>query len=226
MFFSKLVFKRTFSIIFAAFCCGTLLACLDVPSDYERGLFLESANILLIKENGDTLKTMQVPANENFKLFIKTEPQELASELNITWYVGKTEISKKPVYAYKAGNEIPDSVSINDNAGNYIGKAIHVTQNTPPVFEKLISPENGDTLKSYANAPILFKWEASDIDNDALTYILEVDGKGYATGRSSSVYQGGFTFGKHTLRIIVQDNFNNADTSSATSFYIKDKEEQ
>lgn len=224
--FCKVTNSTSFSKIYALTICGLfgillfcIYGCLDVPSSYEQGYMLQSAEILLIHNENES-GILQVPANETFKLKAKVTPQSLEPDLVFSWFSNGNEIARGAIYEYTKSSAIPDSIEIHDAAKNSIGMAFQVIQNSAPIFEKLIEPQNGDTLKGLKNASYKFSWLASDPDNDSLTYILEIDGKPYPTGLWNSVYQGNIAYGTHSLRIIVNDNFNNSDTSSTSTFFV------
>lgn len=166
-----------------------------------------------------------MPAKEDFKLKAKVSPQSLEDDLEITWFIKGQKLETGTTYEYTAKKEIPDSINICDKAKNSFGLAFKIVQNSPPIFEKLIEPQDGDTLKGFKNTSYKFEWSASDPDKDSLSYILEIDGKPYPTGIWTSVFQGNIAYGTHSLRVIVNDNFNNSDTSSTSIFLVLPEDE-
>lgn len=200
------------------------MACLDVPSKYESEGTLQAANIMLVRENGDISRKLQVASGEKYSLYIETIPLTLKTELSCSWY--SKGILLQNGCEFHGLNAYPDSLVLTDKALNSFSKSFSIIQNTAPTFEKIISPKNGETFIGYKNTPFKFEWAANDIDNDKLTYILEIDGVQYSTGIWPFSYQTNILAGKHSFRVIVSDSHDTRDSSETGFFFVNLLEEQ
>lgn len=203
---------------------GALSACLETPSDYQGQATLQTVDILLVHENGDTSSTLQVPAGESFTLVAKVYPYQLQEELSFRWFENSENIFSGMAFHYENSTAIPDSLSICDKAGNNVGTKFVVLQNTPPKVIEISEPVEGDTLAGFNNAAYHFAWQGQDIDNDTIYYSIELDGILSPAGIWNEVEQGAIGPGKHSLRIIAYDKYGNSDTSQVRTFYVKVQE--
>lgn len=195
-------------------------ACLDVPSSYEGGAMLDSVKLKLVLE-GDTTNVLQAPVGSSFTLLAVTNPASFASELSFTWFLEGDSLGATPSYAYGDSALLPDSLLVEDEAGNSLGFSFTVVLNSAPEFLAFLTPNEGDTLTGEATDSFLFSWQATDIDGDSLTYVFEQDGTEFPAGAWSSIYASGFGEGGHSVRVIVADTHGDTDTSSALNFYVK-----
>lgn len=212
--------RLPFSLIFGAISALFLAACLDVPSSYEGGVMLDSVKLKLVL-GGDTTSVLQAPAGSSFTLLAVTNPASLAGELSFTWCLGDDSLGETASYAYGDSAELPNSLLVEDEAGNSLGLSFTVVLNSAPEFLEFLTPSEGDTLTGESTDAFLFSWEATDIDGDSLTYTLEKDGEAFPAGAWSSIYVSGFGEGAHSVRVIVSDTHGDADTSAALNFYVK-----
>ena len=85
------------------------------------------------------------------------------------------------------------------------------------------TPADGDTLYGNSYTPILFTWQSFDRDeNNYLNNTLEIDSVRYNVGDLQEVMQSGFTEGRHTFRIFVEDSMGDQDSSATQEFFVID----
>lgn len=202
-----------------AFLALFLAACLDVPSSYEGSATLNSAMVKLVL-NGDTTSVLEAPAGSSFTVLAVTDPASVASGLSFTWLSGGEALATGEAFLYDSTTALPDSLLLEDEAGNALGLAFTVVLNSAPEFLDFLTPAEGDTLVGEATDAFLFAWEATDLDGDSLTFIFEKDGTELPAGAWSSIYASGFDEGAHSVRVIVEDPYGDTDTSGTLSFYV------
>ena len=141
---------------------------------------------------------------------------------------GKKGVAQKIVYGAfsrveeKAGKP---ALEVFDEVGNTLRKDFVINVNMAPKLNTTTIPANGDTLYGNEHTSIQFKWSSYDYDSfdeNKLQHTLIIDGTEYPVSRLTEIVQSGFTEGKHTFQIIVQDSFGDADTLAPRSFYILD----
>lgn len=209
---------------FSSFILFLLLACTYTPENIEEEIYLNSAEIGIISQNGDTSYALEIPNNENFKLFIKTSPHEFKDSLEYSWFKKDSLLSNKNVFSYTNKKSlIPDSVTLNDKFGNTLGLSFKIILNSPPEIIKILSPAKGDTLVGDKNTPFLFAWNAFDADGDTLHFFIEKDSILFPVGMWDYAHLSHFSEGNHKFRIIANDLYNSADTSAWIHFYVKEQ---
>lgn len=208
----------------SSFILFLLLACTYTPENIEKEIYLDKAEIGIISQKGDTSYALEIPNNENFKLFIKTSPREFKDSLEYSWFKKDSLLSNKSVFSYTHKKSlIPDSVTLNDKFGNALGLSFKIILNSPPKITKILSPAEGDTLIGDKNTPFLFSWNAFDADGDTLQFFIEKDSILFPVGMWNYAHLTHFSEGSHKFRIIANDLYNSADTSLWIHFYVKEQ---
>ena len=211
-------FQSPFLLLFCL-----LISCSDFDALEERD-FITSMEILL-KTESETSSNLQIQKGKDFSLLVKIYPEYLAESLEYFWFKKDSLLSKKKVFLFDKKNPVlPDSIAISDEAKNYSGKSFEVILNTNPEFLKWNFPKNGDTLYADFTEVIYFSFDAKDDDADTLQYTFKHENELYFLGTENSFYQSGFSPGKHSVEIIVEDPFFGKDTSSVLTFFVKSRE--
>ncbi len=220
------------SITVALMTGGLFSACLDIPSPPKDTAKITSVNVFA-KQFDKAIETpIKLNSSEEAELIAEVTPSKHKKDVQYYWYNGEEILDSGATYtvptsymdsSFISQNFIPDRLVIEDHEGNTLETSFHVTVNNPPQLLAETTPADGDTLYGNSYTPILFTWQSFDRDeNNYLNNTLEIDGVRYNVGDLQEVMQSGFTEGRHTFRIFVEDSMGDQDSSATQEFFVID----
>jgi hypothetical protein len=224
--------RRIFNICLAFAAGGIFAGCLDIPDAVDDSSKITKIDVL-IKQFGETSsEPLKVNANSKAELIADVYPEKEKKRVKFYWYIDEDILDSGSTYkisttfmssTFFSENFIPNKLVVKDHEGSILQKEFHVTVNTPPEILPETIPADGDILYGNSSTPFTFAWSSSDRDaNDRLENILEIDGISYHVGELNQVVQSGFSMGKHTFRIIVEDNLGDKDSLPEQEFIVLD----
>lgn len=211
---------------------GLFSACLDIPEPPGDTPKITSVQVL-VKQFDDTKgEPLKINSDEDAELIAEVNPDKFKNDIKYFWYKGNDILGKGMVYpinsddmasSEKIKQNIPDKLVIEDSENNQLKTTFQITINVPPQISTKTKPANGDTLYGNTHTPILFSWQSSDRNEDKhLSHILEIDGIRYNVGELQQISQSGFSEGKHTYRILVEDSLGDKDSIPEQEFFVID----
>lgn len=212
---------------------GALLsACLHIPSTPDDSPKISSVGVM-VKQFDETRESpLKINSDEDAELIANVTPSKYRNDVKYYWYRGDNLLGEGLTYAIKTDDmasskkikkHIPDKLVIEDREKNRLDTTFQIIINVPPQLSTKTKPENGEILYGDSHTPILFSWQSSDRDeSEQLFHILEIDGFPYNVGELQQIQQSGFTTGKHTYRILVEDSLGDKDSIPEKEFFVVD----
>lgn len=221
--------RSVLDICLALMAGGLFSACLHIPSNPGEDPKITTVEIL-VKQFGETRESpLKINSDEDAELIALVNPSKFRDDVKYYWYKGDDLLGKGMTYAITSNEmssskkKIPDMVVIEDLENNRLKTTFQVVINVPPQISTKTKPADGDTLYGNTHTPFLFSWESSDRDESGhLFHTLEIDGTRYNVGELQKVYQSGFTEGRHTYRILVEDSLGDKDSVPEQEFFVVD----
>ena len=218
--------------VIATFLGVIFTGCLDAPG-YPHALQPVESISIMVQQKTDSYSTqLKVNPSDTATIKASVTPEKFQDDISFEWFYtndGKDSLlSRESVYSfYPSKNEgaIPNKLIAMDNDGNQQIYDFTIAINTPPELSESTIPADGDTLYGSEFSAFLFEWYSFDRDfssGDTLFHILEIDDKKYDVGTLLQVKQSGFKAGEHKFRIIVNDIYGDAETSTYRNFYVVD----
>ena len=200
---------------------GLFAACLDIPNAPSDSSKITSLNVL-VKQFGETHESpLKINSDESAELIAEVTPDKYKKDVKYYWYKGDKKLGEG--MTFKIEQKIPDKLVIEDREKNRLDTTFQVIVNVPPKISAKTKPADGDTLYGNSHTPFLFSWKSSDSNEDGqLLHTLEIDGTAYNVGNLQQVLQSGFSEGKHTFRIIVEDSLGDKDSIPEREFFVID----
>ncbi|MCQ2060795.1 MAG: hypothetical protein MJY47_04315 [Fibrobacter sp.] len=222
------------ALLAAVFFCilFSLTGCLDLPDDPETGNKIERISLTISQPGTADSTILKIHPGDSATLVANVYPQQFRDEITIQWYYTDAQIKKNLGKGLTYGISknftlLPNYFIATDNEGNELVEAFEIIVNSPPKLSETTIPANGDTLWGSPNMAFLFQWESSDDDanygRDSLHHILQIDSDAYSIGPFTHVMQSGFSTGKHSFRVIVEDARGDSDTLDTRTFYVYEK---
>lgn len=230
----KTYITRLLSAIALLLACILFSACFDIPSEPSTKNAIDRVSIQ-IEQNGKTDSTLlKIHPQDSAVVSAMVHPDKFKKNLSFAWYhttnnKDQVLIGEAPsitIPSKSSENHIPDYLVVTDKEGNSTTVKFEIIVNTPPEFNGETTPANGDTLYGNTTTSFQFKWHSLDKDNERLTHAIIIDSSRYEVGDLTSIYQSGFTEGKHTFQIVVFDAYGDSDSTSIISFYVENKEKK
>ena len=211
---------------------GLFSACLHIPDAPSDNSKITSVDVS-VKQFGELKESpLKINSDDDAELIAEVTPSKFKNDIKYYWYKGDETLGKGSVYTittdYMASSKkiekhIPDKLVIEDNEGNRLKTTFQIVINVPPKLSTETKPEDGEILYGDSHTPILFSWHSSDRDESGqLFHTLEIDGISYNVGDLQQVQQSGFTMGKHTYRILVEDSLGDKDSIPEKEFFVID----
>jgi hypothetical protein len=224
--------RRVLELCLTLMVGGLFSACLDIPEPPGDTPKITSVQIL-VKQFDDTKgEPLKINSDEDAELIAEVNPDKFKNDIKYFWYKGNDILGKGMVYpinsddmasSEKIKQNIPDKLVIEDSENNQLKTTFQITINVPPQISTKTKPANGDTLYGNTHTPILFSWQSSDRNEDKhLSHVLEIDGIRYNVGELQQISQSGFSEGKHTYRILVEDSLGDKDSIPEQEFFVID----
>jgi hypothetical protein len=224
--------RRVLELCLTLMVGGLFSACLDIPEPPGDTPKITSVQIL-VKQFDDTKgEPLKINSDEDAELIAEVNPDKFKNDIKYFWYKGNDILGKGMVYpinsddmasSEKNKQNIPDKLVIEDSENNQLKTTFQITINVPPQISTKTKPANGDTLYGNTHTPILFSWQSSDRNEDKhLSHVLEIDGIRYNVGELQQISQSGFSEGKHTYRILVEDSLGDKDSIPEQEFFVID----
>ena len=211
---------------------ATLSGCLDIPDEPAEKVYLERLDIFVLQEGTADTTLMKIRPTDSSVVKAATYPMQLKNSLTCHWLYIKGDSAtvmgegyEYTIPANTKAKDIPNAVEVTDEVGNTFLKEFKIVVNLKPVLEPQTTPANGDTLYGNTNTSIKFKWNSYDsdsFDENHLEHTLVIDNVPYAVGGLTELMQSGFSEGRHTFQVIVNDTFGDADTLAEKTFYMVD----
>ena len=218
------------SLAFAA--CAVFVACLDIPDAPDNSGKIQSVEIQVDQFGKRKSTPLKILSSDSAILVAAVSPDTYKNNVRYYWYNDTTlidsgrKITISPdlmLSDFISDNFVPNRLTIIDNEGNQIEKDFHIDVNAAPRLSTKTIPADGDTLYGNTNTAFTFAWLVyDDSETDTLQSILEIDGISYHVGELNQVQQSGFSMGKHTFRILVQDSYGDMDSLPYRKFYVVD----
>lgn len=230
--FMKMNKRSVLALCLALMAGGLFSACLDIPDAPNDSPKITSVEVL-VKQFDETKESpLKINSDESAELIADVNPNHFRNDVKYFWYKGDDKLGEGMVYTIstddmasseKIKQHIPDKLIIEDREKNRLSTTFQITINVPPKLSTKTIPADGDTLYGNTHTPILFSWQSSDRNEDKrLSHTLEIDGKLYNVGELQQVLQSGFTEGRHTYRILVEDSFGDKDSIPEQEFFVVD----
>lgn len=224
--------RRVLELCLTLMVGGLFSACLDIPEPPGDTPKITSVQVL-VKQFDDTKgEPLKINSDEDAELIAEVNPDKFKNDIKYFWYKGSDILGKGMVYpinsddmasSEKIKQNIPDKLVIEDSENNQLKTTFQITINVPPQISTKTKPANGDTLYGNTHTPILFSWQSSDRNEDKhLSHVLEIDGIRYNVGELQQISQSGFSEGKHTYRILVEDSLGDKDSIPEQEFFVID----
>ena len=224
--------RRVLELCLTLMVGGLFSACLDIPEPPGDTPKITSVQVL-VKQFDDTKgEPLKINSDEDAELIAEVNPDKFKNDIKYFWYKGNDILGKGMVYpinsddmasSEKIKQNIPDKLVIEDSENNQLKTTFQITINVPPQISPKTKPANGDTLYGNTHTPILFSWQSSDRNEDKhLSHVLEIDGIRYNVGELQQISQSGFSEGKHTYRILVEDSLGDKDSIPEQEFFVID----
>lgn len=224
--------RRVLELCLTLMVGGLFSACLDIPEPPGDTPKITSVQVL-VKQFDDTKgEPLKINSDEDAELIAEVNPDKFKNDIKYFWYKGNDILGKGMVYpinsddmasSEKIKQNIPDKLVIEDSENNQLKTTFQITINVPPQISTKTKPANGDTLYGNTHTPILFSWQSSDRNEDKhLSHVLEIDGIRYNVGELQQISQSGFSEGKHTYRILVEDSLGDKDSIPEQEFFVID----
>jgi hypothetical protein len=224
--------RRVLELCLTLMVGGLFSACLDIPEPPGDTPKITSVQVL-VKQFDDTKgEPLKINSDEDAELIAEVNPDKFKNDIKYFWYKGNDILGKGMVYpinsddmasSEKIKQNIPDKLVIEDSENNQLKTTFQITINVPPQISTKTKPANGDTLYGNTHTPILFSWQSSDRNEDKhLSHVLEIDGIRYNVGELQQLSQSGFSEGKHTYRILVEDSLGDKDSIPEQEFFVID----
>lgn len=224
--------RRVLELCLTLMVGGLFSACLDIPEPPGDTPKITSVQVL-VKQFDDTKgEPLKINSDEDAELIAEVNPDKFKNNIKYFWYKGNDILGKGMVYpinsddmasSEKIKQNIPDKLVIEDSENNQLKTTFQITINVPPQISTKTKPANGDTLYGNTHTPILFSWQSSDRNEDKhLSHVLEIDGIRYNVGELQQISQSGFSEGKHTYRILVEDSLGDKDSIPEQEFFVID----
>ena len=225
--------KRSVLDICLALMAGVLFsACLHIPHAPSNDPKITSVEVQ-VKQFGETRESpLKINSDEDAELIALVNPSKFKDDVQYYWYKGDDILGEGMTYAIstsdmasskKIKKKIPDKLVIEDREKNSLETSLQVTINVPPQISTNTQPADGDTLYGNIHTPFLFSWKSSDRDESGhLSHTLEIDGTRYNVGELQQISQSGFTEGRHTYRILVEDSMGDKDSIPEQEFFVVD----
>lgn len=219
---------RFLAAVALLFFCSSFIACFDIPSDPSTQSELKSVTIQINQNDNIDTVILKIHPTDSAILSAEVSPKKLEKKLKFTWY---RQLKGQPesylgegrsysIYPYPNKDLIPNYLVVSDEENNTISSEFEIIINTPPKILPNSTPAEGDTLYGLPSKSFLFKWRATDEDNDNLVHSIIIDSTRYEIGDLTQLYQSGFSEGEHTYQIFVTDPYGDTDSTSAISFYV------
>ena len=210
--------RSVLDICLALIAGGLFVACLHVPNAPSDEPKITSVEIL-VKQFDETRESpLKINSDEDAELIALVNPSKFKDDVKYYWYKADDMASSK-----KSKKKIPDMVVIEDREKNHLETKFQVIINVPPQISAKTQPADGDTLYGNTHTPFLFSWQSSDRDESGLlSHTLEIDGTRYNVGELQQIYQSGFTEGRHSYRILVEDSLGDKDSIPEREFFVVD----
>lgn len=222
------------ALLAAVFFCilFSLAGCLDLPDDPETGNKIERISLTISQPGTADSSPLKIHPGDSATLVANVYPQQFRDEIAIQWFYIDAQIKKNLGKGLTYGiaknfTLLPNYFVATDKEGNELAEAFEIIVNSPPKLSETTIPANGDTLWGSQNMAFLFQWKSTDIDvalgMDSLRHSLQIDGDNYPVGPLTHVMQSGFSAGKHSFRVIVEDARGDTDTLGMRTFYVYEK---
>jgi hypothetical protein len=209
-----------------------LSGCLDIPDEPNESQYVERVDVFLFQEGNQDSTLLKIRPNDSAVIRAAVYPRQFKNNLTFRWLYCKGDsastIGDSAEYTIPASpkaSDIPNALEVFDGVGNTIRKDFKISVNMAPTLYTKTIPADGDTLYGNVHTSFRFKWLSYDTDSfdeNKLQHTLIIDGTEYPVSRLTEIVQSGFTEGKHTFQIIVQDSFGDADTLAPRTFYMLD----
>jgi hypothetical protein len=224
--------RRVLELCLTLMVGGLFPACLDIPEPPGDTPKITSVQVL-VKQFDDTKgEPLKINSDEDAELIAEVNPDKFKNDIKYFWYKGNDILGKGMVYpinsddmasSEKIKQNIPDKLVIEDSENNQLKTTFQITINVPPQISTKTKPANGDTLYGNTHTPIPFSWQSSDRNEDKhLSHVLEIDGIRYNVRELQQISQSGFSEGKHTYRILVEDSLGDKDSIPEQEFFVID----
>ena len=230
--FMKKTKRSVLDIYLALIAGGLFVACLHVPNAPSDEPKITSVEILVKQFNETRESPLKINSDEDAELIALVNPSKFKDDVKYYWYKGDDMLGEGMTYAIttddmasskKSKKKIPDMVVIEDREKNHLETKFQVIINVPPQISAKTQPADGDTLYGNTHTPFLFSWQSSDRDESGLlSHTLEIDGTRYNVGELQQIYQSGFTEGRHSYRILVEDSLGDKDSIPEREFFVVD----
>lgn len=224
--------RSVLALCLALMAGGLFSACLDIPDFPNDSPKITSVEVLAKQFDEAKSEPLKINSDEDAELIADVTPNHFRNEIKYFWYKGDDILGEGMVYiistddmasSEKIKQHIPDKLIIEDREKNRLSTTFQVTINVPPKLSTKTIPADGDTLYGNTHTPILFSWQSSDRNEDKhLSHTLEIDGSRYNVGELQQVLQSGFTEGRHTYRILVEDSLGDKDSIPEQEFFVVD----
>lgn len=218
--------NNSFSLIIGLFFLIFLTGCLDIPSEPDESLKVQSIGIWLIKNNDKDSLYYKTNASEPFSLKAYVTPKLYTEDLQFYWYRDQVLLGDSLVFKIDTPfvrKDIPNQLIAMDSENNSLVFDFIVYLNHLPEINSNTIPSNQDTLYGSLATAILFSWSSQDLDSeDTLNHYIKIDSTTYFTGKLTSFQQSGFEPGAHSFSIWVVDSFGDADTLETKTFVMID----
>ena len=224
--------RSVLDICLALMAGGLFSACLHVPNAPGDDPKITSVEVL-VKQFDETKESpLKINSDEDAELIALVNPHKYKDDVKYYWYKGDDVLGEGMTYAIstddmasskKIKKNIPDKLVIKDREKNSLETTFQIIINVPPQISADTKPADGDTLYGNTHTPFQFSWKSSDRDESGhLSHILEIDGIRYNVGELQQVSQSGFTEGRHTYRILVEDSLGDKDSIPEQEFFVID----
>ena len=207
-------------------------ACLHIPSTPDDSPKITSVGVMVKQFDETRENPLKINSDEGAELIANVNPSRYKKDVKYYWYRGNNLLGEGITYdistddmasSKKIKKHIPDKLVIEDREKNRLDTTFQIIINVPPQLSTKTKPEDGEILYGDSHTPILFSWKSSDRDESGqLFHTLEIDGIPYNVGELQQIQQSGFTTGKHTYRILVEDSLGDKDSIPEKTFFVVD----
>lgn len=208
-----------------------LSACFEIPSEPIPPKAVKKIEVKVIQEGNPDSSSFKVKPKSQVELYAKVTPKSNSDDLTYNWKFSQEDGSEASIFSgnpYKTTTsylkQLPNKLVVTDAEGNQIVKTFDIVINSPPTITNILSPKQNTILVGNEKTAFKFDWIVTDENDTNLSSTVLWDGVPQNVYKLNQVWQSGFSSGKHTFQVIVEDSYGDTDTSEVINFRVYNPE--
>lgn len=213
---------RTFAILLS---CIVFSACFEIPNEPKSQAAIKSIEVKVLQSGEESTDILKIKPYESAELYAEVKPTKYNGKLAFSWCSSENQgqvlgTGKSFTITGSITQELPNRLLISDEVGNQTYKDFELIVNAAPQIKSIESPLENDTLKGDQNTAFKFSWVSTDENSKTLSNTIIIDDKTYDVYELNQIWQSGFSRGKHTFQVVVEDAYGDKDSSDVIKFYV------